>query len=137
MADDVGVLGAQGRVDEVGELTLDDGGKGDVGEGDALGDEEGMVLEVLLERAESALYTVSECGVKLTIDDSATWETYVTVFGKAYGFGVGSDDAVEQLEDETARSIDLAIRECDPLVNESSLFGVRTQKSAIGRKRDD
>ena len=73
MANDVRILGAQGRVDEVGELALDDGGKSDIGEGDALGDEEGMMLEVLLERAESALYTVGECGVELEFRvDSAT-----------------------------------------------------------------
>ena len=65
MADDVGVFGAQGRVDEVGKQALDDGGKSDIGEGDALGDEERMMLQVLLECAKSALYTFDKCSVKL------------------------------------------------------------------------
>ena len=54
-----------------------------------------------------------------------------------YGLGVRGEHAIEQLEDETTGRIDLAVSERNPLVDESSLFRIGAQESAVGCKRDD
>ena len=54
-----------------------------------------------------------------------------------YGLGVGSEDALHQLEDEVGVSGDLVVSERDPLVDDSSLLGVRTKEIAVGSKGRD
>lgn len=84
-----------------------------------------MVLEMLLKRTEGALYTVGKGDVDLTIEVGlATRATRISVFAVAHGPSVRGDGAVQQLEDEAARCVDLAVSERDPLVNEGGLLGV-------------
>ena len=65
MADGVGELGLERGVDDRRCGALDDGGEGDVGEGDALGDEVGAGGEVGLNGVESTNGALGECCVRL------------------------------------------------------------------------
>lgn len=65
MADEVGVVGAQGGIKGDRERALGARGDGDVGEGDALGDEESAGCEVLFECVEGTDLAFQDRGVQL------------------------------------------------------------------------
>ena len=56
------------------------------------------------------------------------------IMHSTYRLGVGSDNALHQLEDEGCVDVDLGVGERDPLVDEGLDLGIGGEEGGVGRK---
>jgi hypothetical protein len=121
VAEEVGELGARGGVEVDGGGGLYVRGNEEVGEGEALADEEGAGRDMLLEGVEGAGLALEEGGVDLR--NCLDWKIVKDL--ETYGLAVGSQLAGNEVGDLVGVERDLRVGEVDPLVNERSvLLGV-------------
>lgn len=116
VADNVGDLGAEGRVDQLGEGVGNGRGDEDVGDGEALANEEGLLDEDLVEDGE-ALNGVLDNAVE-------------------DGLRVGVD-TTEDLAGNAELDEDLLVGERLPLADLSKVLGVGGDKVGVGGKGSD
>jgi len=102
MTDNVGEILASGGIEGDGDSPLNHRSECNVGEGDALCDEESSFRQMLLDSLESSDVTLEE--------------------GSIERFRIGGKDTVEELVDECEVGSNFAINERVPLANESSIF---------------
>jgi hypothetical protein len=117
VSDDIGKLGAQGRVVGVVDGALDAGGEGEIGKSDALGDEEGTGGEVRVKGGEGTKYTFR----KHCVERLAVWG-YI---------------AFQKPTDERIINFQFSVDEVDPLVDKGSLLEVTAKKTRVGGQRCD
>ena len=116
MTDDIGELWAELGIEDGSSRAEDDGCEGDVSEGDTLSDEVCAGREVCLDGLQATDSTLDEDCVESL------------VVGK---------DVLAQLEDKEKGGLDLVVGDGDPLVDETSLLGVRRKEGGVGSKRSD
>ncbi|KAI3486176.1 hypothetical protein L1887_50317 [Cichorium endivia] len=112
----VGVLGAEVDAAEAGEDHADRGGEVEVGEGDAVADDEGLLLELGLDVGEGTV----EVGPDTLLS----------------GLVVGDDVEAEEHELDAVVQ-DLVLGERDPLVDKGGRLGVGAEQLGVVRKAGD